>query len=133
MGQMATLKIPGLSKRIKELVEAAIADMPPQPRPSQGLWATKHGIPQPQVSAWVHGKTPAFEGLQALAYALGRPWELLLIGEEGYALIEQWKRDGRLPDPQPPPPLPGPLVAPQLEAQRGSDTGRPARRKRKKA
>ena len=83
------LKIPGCNERIHGLwktVETA------NPGLSQRKWAQDHGLDSTKFNNWTKKTQPDFEGLEQLQRVFGIPWQWILIGDEGMAVLETYRQ-----------------------------------------
>ena len=71
-GNLKTLQVPGLAKRIKQRLDAL------KVKPSR--FAGEKNFTQ--LSRYLHGSVPSFKTLERLAHELQAPWQWLLVGDE---------------------------------------------------
>lgn len=84
-------EIPGARDRIRNALKALVDAS----GLSQTKFAIKYGFSQHQVNAWLDEDlrtTPSFVNLEKIAELSRTPWQWLLVGNDGLAEIEAYRK-----------------------------------------
>lgn len=82
-------KAEGFSRRLTEEM-FRLGYMTAEKTPDVPRFSRDHGYERQNVYNWLKGTTPDNASLEKLEKDLGVPWQLLLIGRDGYGAIKRY-------------------------------------------